>query len=255
MLTPQVFHLPHFLEDQYVWLSIAAWGVLLTWLWPRISRRRLLMWLGLTAALHLTPVTAQVIRATSAITVMAHDMPVTFWALQGVNVLVLAMIVSIWYVSQRRVARYRQLQAVLAERRRIANDLHDGVGSRLVALLASQDPKSAEPDGLSMALQACLLELQMTVDSTWTTRPPPPSPKGWATCATGCSRRSTGSASRWNGTFPASRTTGRCRPKRRCRSAGWRKRPCRTRCATRTPPASSCASARKARRDTPMGWC
>jgi signal transduction histidine kinase len=164
MLTPQVFHLPHFLEDQYVWLSIAAWGVLLTWLWPRISRRRLLMWLGLTAALHLTPVTAQVIRATSAITVMAHDMPVTFWALQGVNVLVLAMIVSIWYVSQRRVARYRQLQAVLAERRRIANDLHDGVGSRLVALLASQDPKSAEPDGLSMALQACLLELQMTVD-------------------------------------------------------------------------------------------
>lgn len=164
MLAPQVFHLPHFLEDQYVWLSIASWGVLLTWLWPRISRRRMLMWIALTAALHLTPVTAQVIRATSAITVMAHDMPVTFWALQGVNVLVLAMIVSIWYVSQRRVARYRQLQAVLAERRRIANDLHDGVGSRLVALLASQDPKSAEPDGLSMALQACLLELQMTVD-------------------------------------------------------------------------------------------
>ncbi|QNK67292.1 sensor histidine kinase [Variovorax sp. PAMC26660] len=165
MFTPQVFHLPHFLEDQYVWLSIASWCVLLTWLWPRVSRRRVLTWIALAAALHLTPVAAQVIRATSAITVLAHDMPVTFWALQGVNVLVLGMVVSIWYLSQRRVARYRQVQAILKERRRIASDLHDGVGSRLVALLASQDPKkSAEPDGLSMALQDCLLELQMTVD-------------------------------------------------------------------------------------------
>lgn len=165
MLSQEVLHLPHLLEDQYVWLSIASWCVLLTWLWPRISRRRMLTWIALAAALHLTPVAAQVIRATSAITLLAHDMPVTFWALQAVNVLVLGMIVSIWYVSQRRVARYRQVQAVMNERRRIANDLHDGVGSRLVALLASQDPKkSAEPDGLSMALQACLLELQMTVD-------------------------------------------------------------------------------------------
>jgi signal transduction histidine kinase len=165
MLTPQVFHLPHFLEDQYVWLSIASWCTLLTWLWPRISRRRVLMWAGLAAAMHLTPVTAQVLRATSTITVMAHDMPATFWALQALNVVVLGMIVSIWYFSQRRVARGRLVQAVLAERRRIANDLHDGVGSRLVALLASQDPKAATaPDSLSMALQACLLELQMTVD-------------------------------------------------------------------------------------------
>ncbi|WP_422086667.1 sensor histidine kinase [Variovorax sp.] len=165
MLTPQVFHLPHFLEDQYVWLSIASWCTLLTWLWPRIPRRRVLMWAGLAAAMHLTPVTAQVLRATSTITVMAHDMPATFWALQALNVVVLGMIVSIWYFSQRRVARGRLVQAVLAERRRIANDLHDGVGSRLVALLASQDPKAAAaPDSLSMALQACLLELQMTVD-------------------------------------------------------------------------------------------
>lgn len=165
MLTPQVFHLPHFLEDQYVWLSIASWCTLLTWLWPRIPRRRVLMWAGLAAAMHLTPVTAQVLRATSTITVMAHDMPATFWALQVLNVVVLGMIVSIWYFSQRRVARGRLMEAVLAERRRIANDLHDGVGSRLVALLASQDPKAATaPDSLSMALQACLLELQMTVD-------------------------------------------------------------------------------------------
>ncbi|HEX7867104.1 MAG TPA: ATP-binding protein [Variovorax sp.] len=164
MFVPQVFHLPHLLEDQFVWLSIGSWCVLLMWLRSRISRRRLLMWAALAGALHLTPVAAQAIRAGSALNVMAHDTPFAFWALQAVNVLALGMIVGIWYVSQRRAARFRQVQAVMAERRRIANDLHDGVGSRLVALLASQDPKAGGADSLSMALQACLLELQMTVD-------------------------------------------------------------------------------------------
>ncbi|SEJ76944.1 MULTISPECIES: sensor histidine kinase [unclassified Variovorax] len=164
MLSPQVLHLPHLLEDQFVWLSVGTWGLLLMWLRTRISRRRVLMWAGLAGALHLTPVAAQVIRATSAFSVMADDMPFTFWALQVINVLVLGMILSIWYLAQRRGARLRQVRAVMDERRRIANDLHDGVGSRLVALLASQDPKSSGPDSLAMALQACLLELQMTVD-------------------------------------------------------------------------------------------
>lgn len=157
--------LPHYLEDQFVWLSIAAWSALLAWLWPRASRRRMLLWAALASALHLTPVTGQVLRATSAMTVDINDIPLAFWALQGVNVAVLGMIIGVWYLSRRRVMRYRQVQAVLAERRRIASDLHDGVGSRLMALLASQDPRAAEPSELSMALQACLLELQMTVDS------------------------------------------------------------------------------------------
>ncbi|MGJ7615294.1 MULTISPECIES: sensor histidine kinase [unclassified Variovorax] len=164
MFTQQVLSLPHFLEDQYVWLSIGTWAVLLIWLRHRASRRRVLMWAGLAGALHLTPVAAQVIRGNAAINVMAHDMPLAFWTLQAVNLVVLTAVVGIGYFSLRRVAQGRQWRAVMAERRRIANDLHDGVGSRLVALLASQDPKAARSDGLSMALQACLLELQMTVD-------------------------------------------------------------------------------------------
>jgi signal transduction histidine kinase len=164
MFAQQVLLLPHFLEDQFVWLSIGTWVVLLTWLRHRASHRRVLMWAGLVGALHLTPVAAQVIRGDAAINVMAHDMPFAFWTLQAVNLVVLGMVVSIGYFSLRRVAQGRQVQAVMAERRRIANDLHDGVGSRLLALLASQDPKAAHSDGLSMALQACLLELQMTVD-------------------------------------------------------------------------------------------
>lgn len=166
MLAPQALSLPHFLEDQFVWLSIGSWCVLLTWLRTRVSRRRLLMWAGLAGALHLTPVTAQVIRATSAIGVTADDMPFAFWALQALNVAVLAALIAsvCFLVFRRRAADHRPSQAVVAERRRIANDLHDGVGSRLVALLASQDPRSAGPGSLSMALQDCLLELQMTVD-------------------------------------------------------------------------------------------
>lgn len=164
MFAQQVLSLPHLLEDQYVWLSIGTWAVLLIWLRHRASRRRVLMWAALAGALHLTPVAAQVIRASSAVSVMAHDLPGAFWTLQAVNVMVLVMIVAIGYFSLRRVAQGQQTEALMAERRRIANDLHDGVGSRLVALLASQDPKAPRSDGLSMALQACLLELQMTVD-------------------------------------------------------------------------------------------
>ena len=164
MLSPQVLDLPHFLEDQFVWLSIGSWGVLLMWLRLRISRRRLLMWAGLAAALHLTPVTAQVIRAASAANLMGNDMPFTFWAMQALNLGVLATVVGIWLVSRHRAESHGPSQEVMIERRRIAHDLHDGVGSRLVALLASQDPRFNGPGSLSMALQTCLLELQMTVD-------------------------------------------------------------------------------------------
>jgi signal transduction histidine kinase len=163
MFAQQLLFSPRFLEGQFVWLSIGAWVAMLIWLRHRASPRRLLMWAGLAGALHLSPVAAQVLRAGGAAD-LVPGMPLAFWALQAVNVAVLGTVVSIGYFSLRRVAQGRQTQAVMAERRRIANDLHDGVGSRLVALLASQDPKAARSDGLSMALQACLLELQMTVD-------------------------------------------------------------------------------------------
>jgi signal transduction histidine kinase len=57
------------------------------------------------------------------------------------------------------------LSAMLAERQRIADDLHDGVATRLVMLLASipvhDNRLNAE---IARGLQECLLELQMTVD-------------------------------------------------------------------------------------------
>lgn len=166
-MPPPALHLPHYLEYQFVWLSIAAWSALLIWMRPRASRRRILVWAGLAIGLHLTPVAGQLLLATSAATAVSDkdSMPVTFWVLQAVNIAVFGMIVCLWVLSRRCAARYRQLQAVLAERRRIASDLHDGVGSRLVALLAAHAPRSSASNELSMALQECLLELQMTVDA------------------------------------------------------------------------------------------
>ncbi|MBJ2154726.1 sensor histidine kinase [Variovorax sp. IB41] len=57
------------------------------------------------------------------------------------------------------------LAAMLAERQRIADDLHDGVATRLVMLLASIPVHDDGPNAeIARGLQECLLELQMTVD-------------------------------------------------------------------------------------------
>ncbi|MGA8513495.1 MAG: ATP-binding protein [Burkholderiaceae bacterium] len=55
--------------------------------------------------------------------------------------------------------------AVTEERQRIAQDIHDGVGSHLVGLIASLDPKSSMHRRIMMGLECCLLDLKMTIDS------------------------------------------------------------------------------------------
>jgi signal transduction histidine kinase len=55
--------------------------------------------------------------------------------------------------------------AVSEERQRIAQDIHDGVGSHLVGLIASLDPKSSLHRRIMMGLECCLLDLKMTIDS------------------------------------------------------------------------------------------
>jgi signal transduction histidine kinase len=51
------------------------------------------------------------------------------------------------------------------ERRRIAHDLHDNVGSQLVNILASLRAPGAADQSLSVALEQCLQDLKMTVDA------------------------------------------------------------------------------------------
>ena len=56
-------------------------------------------------------------------------------------------------------------RAIESERKRIASDLHDGVGSQLVNLIATLDPHSAQQQAMAIALEQCLLDLKIMVDS------------------------------------------------------------------------------------------
>jgi signal transduction histidine kinase len=55
--------------------------------------------------------------------------------------------------------------AVAEERRRISQDIHDGVGTQLVALLGSLDANSALHRRMRVGLECCLLDLKTTVDN------------------------------------------------------------------------------------------
>jgi len=59
--------------------------------------------------------------------------------------------------------------AVADERRRIAQDLHDGVGSQLVNLLASLDTHAPQQQEVALALEQCLMDLKIMVDTIDTT--------------------------------------------------------------------------------------
>ncbi len=54
--------------------------------------------------------------------------------------------------------------AISGERRRIAQDLHDGVCSQLVSILATLDSHSPQQQGVALALEQCLVDLKMMVD-------------------------------------------------------------------------------------------
>lgn len=54
--------------------------------------------------------------------------------------------------------------AIAGERRRIAQDLHDGVCSQLVSILATLDSRSPQQQTVAMALEQCLVDLKMMVD-------------------------------------------------------------------------------------------
>lgn len=56
-------------------------------------------------------------------------------------------------------------RAIESERKRIASDLHDGVGSQLVNIIATLDPRSPSQQAIAVALEQCLLDLKIMVDS------------------------------------------------------------------------------------------
>lgn len=79
-----------------------------------------------------------------------------------------ATLLTLWFmVSAHLRARASMAMRGFGEqqRRRIAQDVHDGIGSRLVAIISSLDPKNPEHQSLALSLEQCLLDLKITVDT------------------------------------------------------------------------------------------
>jgi signal transduction histidine kinase len=69
-------------------------------------------------------------------------------------------------LSSQVQATHTYTQAAVAdERKRISQDIHDGVGSQLVGLIASLDPNSPLHKRLHVGLECCLVDLKMAVDN------------------------------------------------------------------------------------------
>lgn len=95
------------------------------------------------------------------------------WWLKGAVLLVNACLGLMLLVQLPRALQWRPRRSarptaeVLAERRRIARDLHDHLGSQLVCAIALLNPADRPRDELQLQrlLEKCLLDLRLIVDS------------------------------------------------------------------------------------------
>ena len=97
--------------------------------------------------------------------------PPGMWYLAAAHIALIAVLGVLLWTQLPRALQWRvrssqrpdpQLQA---ERQRIARDLHDQVGSQLVSAMALLDPALPAHKQALRALEACLLDLRLVVDS------------------------------------------------------------------------------------------
>lgn len=181
-----------------VWPLEAVGGGLLLAIWVASDRQGiwLLAWRGLTIMVTLVMVVALVswvharrdrhaglVAGLSVLLMLCgvggvlwHDQFLP-WAGIGFYIYPPALLSLWWVVSGRLGAMHVpasraasapndfQVSQSQLERERIAQDVHDGVGSHLTSILASLNPQDPQQRALMLSLEQCLLDLRITVDS------------------------------------------------------------------------------------------
>ncbi|WP_118180083.1 sensor histidine kinase [Paraburkholderia phosphatilytica] len=68
-------------------------------------------------------------------------------------------------LSHRRLLEAERRQTISDERRRLMQDMHDGLGSSLISAIRSVERGDADDTRVSQILKACLDDLKLTIDS------------------------------------------------------------------------------------------
>jgi signal transduction histidine kinase len=109
-----------------------------------------------------------------SVALLLHCLLADFWhhptsrlATAGMFIYPTALLALWFMVSAQIRARSGAASRGLGDlqRQRIAQDVHDGVGSQLVAILSSLDLENPEQQALALSLEQCLLDLKITVDT------------------------------------------------------------------------------------------
>lgn len=148
--------------------------------WPDLGPQIRPLWLGLNGLGGLVVVLAlaQELRqrpaapgwmalliAISGLSVLLSDwqaMRAGLWELAGHHFFLVVALFAFWLASRRRLSDPPPTGWM--DRRQLAQELHDGVGSQLVSILSTLDANSPQQRLTATSLQNCLLDLKLMVD-------------------------------------------------------------------------------------------
>lgn len=97
--------------------------------------------------------------------------PAGMWYLAVAHIALIAALGVLLWMHLPRALQWRTRSSkrphpmLQAERQRIARDLHDQIGSQLVGAMALLDPATPSQKPVQQALEQCLLDLRLVVDS------------------------------------------------------------------------------------------